>query len=88
MSQTSVATAMTTGETIPIDGTAGRDSYGSRGGYESAGQLGYGQGYRDGFEKGEEDYRKRRSPELRRHGRYRDADHGYKGRFGPKQEYR
>ncbi len=61
---------------------------GSRGDYESAGQLGYSQGYHDGFEKGEEDYRKHRRPELSRHDRYRDADHGYKSRYGPKPAYR
>ncbi len=66
----------------------GRYPRGSREYYDSAGHLGYRQGYQDGLQKGEEDYRKDRRPELRRHGRYRDADHGYKSRYGPKAEYR
>lgn len=81
------------------DGYGGRAGYrwsgryrdGSRAygrGYNSATRLGYDQGYRDGLDKGLQDYRKGRRPDLRRHGRYKDADHGYKRQYGPKAEYR
>jgi len=62
--------------------------FGYRGGYGSASDLGYRQGYRDGFDKGDQDSRKHRRPDVRRHDRYDDADHGYKKQFGPKAEYR
>jgi hypothetical protein len=53
----------------------------------SARRMGVSQGYRDGYEKGQEDYRKNRTADLYRHERYRDADHGYKGKYGDKTSY-
>jgi len=63
-------------------------SYNYGRGYSAAIRLGYEQGYRDGVDKGREDFRKDRRPDLFRHGRYKDADRGYKKRYGPKAEYR
>ena len=54
----------------------------------SARRMGLSQGYRDGYEKGQEDFRKHRVPNLTRHDRYRDADHGYKHEYGDKGSYR
>lgn len=54
----------------------------------STGRLALSQGYRDGFEKGREDWRKRRPASLERHERYRDADRGYKSEYGDKFRYR
>lgn len=45
-------------------------------------------GYRDGLEKGRNDARQGKSFNLERHDAHRDADHGYRDRFGNKQEYR
>jgi hypothetical protein len=50
-------------------------------------QLAYGNGYTDGHEKGIEDGRHWRSFDPERHRRYRDADHRYDRRYGPRVEY-
>jgi hypothetical protein len=50
-------------------------------------QLAYGNGYADGYEKGIEDGRRWRSFDPNRHRRYRDADHRYNRRYGPRVEY-
>lgn len=44
-------------------------------------------GYTDGYEKGVEDARSRRSFDVLRHRRYRSADHQYERRYGPKVAY-
>jgi len=44
-------------------------------------------GYADGYEKGLEDARGRRTFDVLRHRRYRSADHNYDRRFGPRVEY-
>jgi len=45
-------------------------------------------GFRDGREKGENDARQAKSYSLERHDYFRDADHGYRGNFGNKEDYR
>ena len=71
----------------------GYGGYGNNGGY---GNGGYGNGYyspafdngaRDGFEKGQEDARKNRSYDVRRHEWYRKGDRHYESRYGSRQEY-
>jgi len=79
---TSVATGMTSGGTTAMDGTREPLSSRSREDYESA-ATGIPPGILRRCGKGEQDYRKTPPPELRRHERYRDADHGYKSRTGP-----
>ena len=44
-------------------------------------------GLNDGYEKGAEDSRKRRTFDPLRHQWYRSGDHEYDRRFGPKQQY-
>jgi flagellar biosynthesis/type III secretory pathway protein FliH len=55
--------------------------------YNHAFDMGVERGYRDGQEKGLEDYRKNRNPDVSRHGDYRDADDGYKSSYGDKRDY-
>src|SRR5262245_21990062 len=55
--------------------------------YNQAFDMGLERGYRDGQEKGLEDYRKNRNPDLNRHDDYRDADGGYKSSYGNKRDY-
>ncbi len=50
-------------------------------------QLAYSNGYADGHEKGIEDGRHWRSFDPDRHSRYRNADHRYNRRYGPRFEY-
>ncbi len=45
-------------------------------------------GYRDGFEKGQNDARQGKSFNLERHDAYKDADHGYRSSFGNKEDYK
>lgn len=44
-------------------------------------------GYHEGLKAGDNDARHDRHFAPQRHGRYRDGDHGYKGRFGPRGAY-
>ena len=59
----------------------GRGGYG----YQS---VPFDNGYRDGYEKGQEDARDNDSYDHVRHSRYRSGDHGYDRRFGTKEQYR
>jgi hypothetical protein len=67
----------------------GRDDWGRRGPYDG----GYGNtvpfqnGVNDGYEKGREDARARRSFDVLRHRWYRSGDRHYDSRFGSKQHY-
>jgi len=45
-------------------------------------------GYRDGAEKGRNDAAQGKSYNPERHDAWRDADHGYRGSFGNKEDYR
>ncbi|HEV3483770.1 MAG TPA: hypothetical protein VG106_00070 [Vicinamibacterales bacterium] len=61
----------------------GRDGYG-RYGYSPAFEV----GARDGYEKGVEDARKRRSFDPVRHKWYRDAERDYRREYGSRDQYR
>lgn len=69
-----------------------RDRYPERGPYGSRRDayegIPFENGYRDGYDKGEEDARDNDAFDPRRHGRYRSADRGYDQRLGSKDEYR
>jgi hypothetical protein len=56
-------------------------------GYDRYDQVAYGNGYTDGYEKGIEDGSRWRSFDPDRHRRYRNADHYYSRRYGPRFEY-
>jgi hypothetical protein len=45
-------------------------------------------GYQEGLREGENDARRNRSFDLRRHGTYRDGDRGYNSRYGDRGRYR
>jgi hypothetical protein len=59
----------------------------SRGTYRYA-NVAFDNGYNDGVDKGREDVRDRDSYDPNRHRWYRNADRGYEGRYGLKDEYR
>ena len=66
---------------------------GQSGQYGYPGQYGYGNaafanGRNDGYEKGQEDARKRRSYDPLRHKWYRSGDHDYRSQYGPRDRYR
>lgn len=77
------------------DGRYGQGGYGGYGGYGQGGyrQGGYGYsvafqyGLDDGYEKGLEDVRKRRSHDILRHSWYRSGDRHYNSRYGSRQQY-
>lgn len=56
-------------------------------GYDGGHQAGATNGYREGFEQGQRDRRDGRRLEYQRHGRYRDADHGYDDDYGARGDY-
>jgi hypothetical protein len=65
---------------LPLPASAERwDHYGSNPGYE--------RGFRDGIDNGRTDARKHRRFDVARDGDYRDADNGYKGRYGSRWQY-
>ena len=72
---------------------SGAGPYAQRGPYAGySGSSGYyspafDNGARDGFEKGQEDGRKGRSFDVRRHSWYRDGDRHYENRYGSRQQY-
>lgn len=73
--------------------TEARDQYG-RGGrdrnyrYESyAGQVGSERGYDDGLKRGRRDGDHGDRFDVRRDGKYRDGDRGYRSSYGPRSEY-
>ena len=57
----------------------------NRGGYYTPA---FENGARDGFEKGQEDARKNRSFDPRRHSWYRSGDRHYDDRYGPREQYK
>ena len=70
----------------PYDSARSRDYRYDR--YESpAARVASGRGYEDGLNRGQRDGRNRDRFDLRRDGRYRDGDHGYKSSYGPRYEY-
>jgi hypothetical protein len=61
----------------------------ARGGYHRDGQrIGYNLGYEDGYREGTKDGRRGDRYGFWDEGRYRDGDHGYRGSYGPRWEYR
>lgn len=72
-------------------GSYGRPGYGGYGGSGGYGGYGYNAafqyGVNDGYEKGVEDARKRRSFDVLRHGWYRSGDRHYDSRHGSRQQY-
>jgi hypothetical protein len=64
-------------------GYYGRDAYG-RGVLRSA----YDIGARDGYDKGLEDLRDGDRHDPRRHKWYREGDHNYESRFGPREQFK
>jgi hypothetical protein len=50
--------------------------------------VGYRNGYQDGLEKGDSDWRRHRSYDVLRHDWYRDGDRHYKREYGPRDLYR
>ena len=76
-------------ERYPSDG---RDPYPDRdrrhrGGYGYE-RVPFDNGYRDGYDKGQEDARDNDDYDPIRHSRYRSADRGYDRRYGSKEEYK
>ena len=72
-----------------------RGPYGTQGGYGTGRYPGggyyspaYDNGLRDGYEKGLEDVRKRRSFDPRRHSWYRSGDRDYENRYGSRDLYK
>jgi hypothetical protein len=49
--------------------------------------IGYSNGFEEGYRRGTDDGRDRDRYDPRRHGRYRDADQGYRREYGPKGVY-
>lgn len=66
---------------------AQRGPYGGYGGSSGYYSPAFDNGARDGFEKGQEDGRKGRSFDIRRHSWYRDGDRHYENRYGSRQQY-
>jgi flagellar biosynthesis/type III secretory pathway protein FliH len=56
-------------------------------GRDSLHQLAFNNGYADGYDKGRDDGSDRRVYDPLRHKRFRQADHKYERRFGPKAAY-
>jgi hypothetical protein len=71
----------------PVYGNTGAYGYPSNSRYGYAGDIGYQNGYRDGLEKGQKDWRDRKSYDVLRHDWYRDGDRHYKKEYGYKQDY-
>jgi len=75
---------------IPATSEAGinigiRVDRGSR--YYDSGRVAYDRGYEDGYHEGEKDGRHGDRYGFWDEGRYRDGDHGYNRRYGPRREY-
>lgn len=61
--------------------------YGGYGGYGRTSNFAFENGARDGYEKGLEDVRARRSADVLRHRWYRSGDRHYDSRYGSRQQY-
>jgi hypothetical protein len=70
----------------PYDSRGGRAAPGYR--FSRGAEFGYQAGYVDGVEKGIEDARKRRAPDVHRHGWFREGDRRYRREYGPRALYR
>lgn len=68
---------------IHIDNGYRRERY-----YQDTYGVGYDRGYEDGYREGGKDGRRHERYSFWDEGRYRDGDSGYKGRYGPRWEYR
>ena len=71
-------------------GRYGHGGYGpgyGQGGYGYGNSVAFQYGVKDGYEKGLEDVRKRRSHDILRHGWYRGGDRHYNSRYGSRQQY-
>jgi hypothetical protein len=72
----------------------GRGTYGAYGygygpnGYGERSDLAMSNGYRDGYEEGLNDGRKRHTNDPRDESRFRNADRGYEGWYGAREVYR
>lgn len=55
--------------------------------YHGAYPVAFEKGYEEGLEDGRKDRDRRRHFDPARHDEYRDGDHGYRGRYGPRYEY-
>jgi hypothetical protein len=55
--------------------------------YPDTVRIGYHTGYDDGYNEGVKDARHHERFSFWDEGRYRDGDHGYHGRLGPRYEY-
>lgn len=77
------ATAFAT-STSPLD----RGAYQERRDGREFAAAAFRNGQRDGMEKGREDARHHRSPDVNRQKWFRSGDHDYNGRFGPRDAYR
>jgi hypothetical protein len=67
-------------------GGYGQGGYG-QGGYGYSNSVAFQYGVQDGYEKGLEDIRKRRSHDILRHSWYRGGDRHYNSRYGSRQQY-
>lgn len=82
------------GRAVPRNGYPGGGAYPvpngryGAGGYGYSNDIGYQNGYRDGIEKGEKDWRSRKAYDVLRHDWYRDGDRHYKREYGPRDMYR
>ncbi len=61
---------------------------GERNRYYSGTRIAYDRGYEDGYHEGAKDGRRGDRYGFWDEGRYRDGDHGYRGSYGPRWEYR
>jgi hypothetical protein len=64
----------------------GDRGYGGRG-YDRGDRIAFEKGYEEGLEDGRKDRDRRRRFDPARHDEYRDGDHGYRERYGPRYEY-
>lgn len=62
--------------------------YGNQGRYAGADRIAFDNGFREGIKDGEHDGRGNRRFDPRRHGDWRDADHGYRREYGDHNFYR
>ena len=69
----------------PQRGVYGPNVYRGQNGLNS---IAFDNGARDGYEKGQEDVRKRRNFDPLRHSWYRSGDRHYEGRYGSREQYK
>jgi hypothetical protein len=64
------------------------DRYPNEQGPYGYGSVPFDNGFKDGYDKGQQDARERNAYDPVRHSRYRSADRGYDGPYGTKEEYK